>query len=40
MFSNGAAWPWNNRPPLVVLADRSKVEMDSAIAEMLKDRGG
>lgn len=36
MFSNGAPWPLNNRPPVVVLADRPKVEMDSLVHEMLK----
>lgn len=36
MFANGAPWPWNNRPPVVVLADRPKVEMDSLVHEMLK----
>jgi hypothetical protein len=36
MFNNGAPWPWNNRPPVVVLADKAKVDMDSAVHEMLK----
>lgn len=36
MFNNGAPWPWNSRPPVVVLADKPKVEMDNAVHEMLK----
>lgn len=36
MFNNGAPWPWNNRPPVVVLADKPKVDMDLAVHEMLK----
>jgi hypothetical protein len=36
MFSNGAPGPWNNRPPVVVLADKNKMDMDTAVAEMLK----
>lgn len=36
MFNNRAMWPWNNRPPVVILADKPKVEMDLAVHEMLK----
>jgi hypothetical protein len=36
MFNNGARWLWNNRPPVVVLADKPKVDMDLAVHEMLK----
>lgn len=36
MFANGAPWLWNNRPPVVVLADKPKVDMDLAVHEMLK----
>lgn len=39
MFGNGAPWPWNNRPPVVVLADKRKAAMDEAVHEMLRDRG-
>eukprot|EP00879_Flechtneria_rotunda_P014393 GHRR01015040.1.p1 GENE.GHRR01015040.1~~GHRR01015040.1.p1 ORF type:complete len:1094 (+),score=407.36 GHRR01015040.1:691-3972(+) len=39
MFGNGAPWPWNNRPPVVVLADKRKAQMDEAVHEMLRDRG-
>jgi hypothetical protein len=36
MFHSAAPWPWRNRPPVVVLADKPKLEMDKAVAEMLK----
>lgn len=39
MYGNGAPWPWNNRPPVVVLADKRKAAMDEAVHDMLRDRG-
>ncbi|KAF6266746.1 hypothetical protein COO60DRAFT_11327 [Scenedesmus sp. NREL 46B-D3] len=38
MFDNGR-WLLTNRPPVVVLADKKKAQMDEAVHEMLRDRG-
>lgn len=32
----GTPWPWNSRPPVVVLADRDKAAMDEAVHTMLQ----
>eukprot|EP00882_Tetradesmus_deserticola_P008460 GHRQ01008921.1.p1 GENE.GHRQ01008921.1~~GHRQ01008921.1.p1 ORF type:complete len:661 (+),score=305.40 GHRQ01008921.1:513-2495(+) len=38
MFDSGR-WLLSNRPPVVVLADKKKAQMDEAVHEMLRDRG-
>lgn len=35
MFDNGR-WLLTNRPPVVVLADKKKAQMDEAVHEMLR----
>lgn len=36
MFANGAPWPFSNKPPVVVLADKEKAHMDESVHEMLR----
>ncbi|KAF8072886.1 Utp11 [Scenedesmus sp. PABB004] len=40
MFRSTSIWPWGGRAPaVVVLADKDKAWMDSAVHDMLRDRG-